>query len=253
MQRAKRALALALVFALVASFCVTGAAADGGQTEQRPDVVYGNYSNGDWTQTEGGNGSYTDSTSGVTVSKTATATGTENQYEVTLEVEVPVTTSTKSDSAATVLVIDVSNSMDYCDKCGQNSEHTNDCGYNGPGRSDDDVEYNQTRLHAAKEAAEDFVNGYRDTENNTPRYVAIVSFGQYGHNVSYYWYDVSTYNGYEDAIDAINDLNTPWGDNGGTNLDGGLSTAEELFKWSDYLEIIDDVPQENRFAIALTW
>ena len=54
MQRAKRALALALVFALVASFCVTGAAADGGQTEQRPDVVYGNYSNGDWTQTEGG-------------------------------------------------------------------------------------------------------------------------------------------------------------------------------------------------------
>lgn len=252
MKKAKRALALALVFALVASFCVTGAAADGGQTGQTPDIVYGSYDGNVWSQTADGDGSYTDSTSGVTVSKTATATGTENQYKVTLKVEVPVKTSTKSDSAATVLVIDVSNSMDYCDQCGEKSWHKDDCGYNGSGHYDEYVKPDQTRLHAAKEAAEEFVNGYRDKENNTPRYVAIVSFGQYGHNVSRYWYDVSTGDGYEDAIDAIDGLDTPRDDNGGTNLDAGLSTAEELFKWSDYLEIIDDVPQENRFAIALT-
>ena len=244
MKKAKRALALALVFALVASFCVTGAAAVD-EPGEREVVVNGQYVNGQWQQ--GGNGSYTDSTSEVKVSKTAVATSAENQYEVTLKVEVPVMTGTKSASAATVLVIDVSNSMYYCDQCGQKIWHKDDCGYNGY-----DVKPNQTRLHAAKEAAEDFVNGYRDTENNTPRYVAIVIFGRYGYNVSYYWHDVSTDNGYNAVIDAIDGLNTPGDDNGGTNLDAGLSTAEELFKWSDYLEIIDDVPQENRFAIALT-
>ena len=249
MKKAKRALALALVFALVASFCVTGAAAVD-EPGEREVVVNGQYVNGQWQQ--GGNGSYTDSTSEVKVSKTAVATSAENQYEVTLKVEVPVMTGTKSASAATVLVIDVSNSMYYCDKCGEKNEHTKDCGYNGSGHYDEDVKPDQTRLHAAKEAAEDFVNGYRDTENNTPRYVAIVIFGRYGYNVSYYWHDVSTDNGYNAVIDAIDGLNTPGDDNGGTNLDAGLSTAEELFKWSDYLEIIDDVPQENRFAIALT-
>lgn len=36
MKKAKRALALALVFALVASFCVTGAAAEPGDAPARP-------------------------------------------------------------------------------------------------------------------------------------------------------------------------------------------------------------------------
>ena len=258
MKKAKRALALALVFALVASFCVTGAAAVD-EPGERQAVVNGQYVDGQWR--EGGNGSYTDEQSGVTVSKTAEAvSGEDNQYEVTLKVEVPVTTSTKSASAATVLVIDVSGSMDYCAECGGEIEHEYGCsctvgrdkewiggllGHYGYRVWDED-----TRINAAQKAAKEFVNGYCDTENDTPRYVAIVSFGQYGHNVSHYWYDVSTDNGYKAVIDAIDGLDTPWDDNGGTNLDGGLSKAEELFKGNDY--IIDDVPQENRFAIALT-
>ena len=249
MKKAKRALALALVFALVASFCVTGAAAEPGQG----DIVYGSYDGNVWSQTADGDGSYTDERSGVTVSKTAEAvSGEDNQYEVTLKVEVPVTTSTKSASAATVLVIDVSNSMYYCDKCGANIWHKDDCGYNEHGSRYDDVEDSQTRLYAAKKAAKDFVDGYSDTENDTPRYVAIVIFGRYGYNVGQYWYDVSTDNGYEDAIDAIDGLNTPGDDIGGTNLDEGLSKAEELFTRSNYYGIIDDVPRKNRFAIALT-
>ena len=245
MQRAKRALALALVFALVASFCVTGAAADGGQTEQRPDVVYGNYSNGDWTQTEGGNGSYTDSTSGVTVSKTATATGTENQYNVTLEVEVPVTTSTKSDSAATVLVIDRSLSMGYCEKCGESYWHERGCDYYRYNDRENWVIDEQTRLYAAQQAACEFLDNYRDETSTAPRYVAVVAFaGSSSTSTVVNWVNVNDEQDLARAKKAINDLQLK----SSTNLNAGLEGAEDLLNNN----AIRNVPSDNRYVIALT-
>ena len=265
MKKAKRALALALVFALVASFCVTGAAADGGQKEQTPAVVYGNYdSNGDWTQTQDGDGSYTDSTSGVTVSKTATATGTENQYKVTLEVEVPVTTSTKSDSAATVLVIDVSGSMDYCAACGGDGAHKSDCSLITDDRQPDYVDYfgtryywvdeDEKRIYAAKEAAKDFLKSFADdSENGAERYVGIVTFaydgeikstGRYSERT--YWFNVSTQNGIENATSIITTLSA----DGATDLEGGLSSAASMFSNHYYNTAIEGIT--NKYAIVLT-
>ena len=96
MQRAKRALALALVFALVASFCVTGAAA---VDEPVP---------GDETSYVQNGASVTQD--GVTVSKTADRTG-DNAYNITLEVTIPDNVTVPGTDTDVVLVIDSSGSM----------------------------------------------------------------------------------------------------------------------------------------------
>ncbi len=239
MKKAKRALALALVFALVASFCVTGAAAEPGQGEQPQNIVYGSYDNGNWTHTEGGNGSYTDSTSGVKVSKTAVATSAENQYKVTLKVEVPVMTGTKSNSAATVLVIDRSNSMGYCEKCGGSYWHERGCDW------ENRVITEQTRLHAAQQAACTFLDNYRDETSTAPRYVAVVAFaGRNGTSTVVDWMNVNDEQGLARAKEEINDLQLK----SSTNLNAGLEEAEDLLNNND----IRDVPSGNRYVIALT-
>ena len=99
MKKAKRALALALVFALVASFCVTGAAAAPGDGPTQ-DVPSSYVQNGQTVTTE----------DRVAVSKTATRTG-ENAYNITLEVTVPGDVTVPGSSADVVLVIDRSGSM----------------------------------------------------------------------------------------------------------------------------------------------
>lgn len=99
MKKAKRALALALVFALVASFCVTGAAAapgDGPTADEPSSYV----KNEQAVTTE----------DGVTVSKTAKYVD-ENEYEITLEVTIPADVTVPGSSANVVLVIDRSGSM----------------------------------------------------------------------------------------------------------------------------------------------
>ena len=95
MKKAKRALALALVFALVASFCVTGAAAAPGPGNEDSHVINGEAVTQD----------------GVTVSKTAEYVG-KNEYEITLEVTIPGNVTVPGSSADVVLVIDRSGSMD---------------------------------------------------------------------------------------------------------------------------------------------
>ena len=97
MKKAKRALALALVFALVASFCVTGAAA---VDEPVPGYSDTYVQNGGAVTTE----------DDVIVSKTAEYVG-KNEYEITLEVKVPGNVTAPGSSADVVLVIDRSNSM----------------------------------------------------------------------------------------------------------------------------------------------
>ena len=237
MKKAKRALALALVFALVASFCVTGAAAEPGPGEQQT-VVNGQYVGGEWQQ--GGTGSVTEN--GVTVSKTATATGDSNKYFVTLEVVTPVTTSTTSASAATVLVIDRSLSMGYCEECGEGNWHEWWCGYRDEGQN---VQNNQTRLYAAQQAACTFLDNYRDETSTAPRYVAVVAFaGSNNTSTVVDWVNVNDAQELQDAKNTINNL----GLKSSTNLNAGLEEAEDLLNNN----AIRDVPSGNRYVIALT-
>ena len=101
MKKAKRALALALVFALVASFCVTGAAAAPGPGNEDSHVINGEAVTQD----------------GVTVSKTARYVD-KNEYEITLSVTIPADVTVPGSSADVVLVIDRSGSMDDGGKMG---------------------------------------------------------------------------------------------------------------------------------------
>ncbi len=96
MKKAKRALALALVFALVASFCVTGAAAVDGPTADEPSSYV---KNGEAVTQDD-----------VTVSKTAEYVD-KNEYEITLSVTIPGNVTVPGSSANVVLVIDRSGSM----------------------------------------------------------------------------------------------------------------------------------------------
>ena len=98
MKKAKRALALALVFALVASFCVTGAAAAPGD-EPTPGDDSSYVQNGEPVEKDG-----------VTVSKTAEYVG-KNEYKITLSVTIPGNVTVPGSSANVVLVIDRSGSM----------------------------------------------------------------------------------------------------------------------------------------------
>lgn len=83
-------------------------------------VAYGSYVNGKWVQDPNADGTITDENSGVTLSKIAVPNPDDpNKYTITLTVETSTTTTTVNPtSAATVLVIDVSGSMDYCAECG---------------------------------------------------------------------------------------------------------------------------------------
>ncbi len=254
MKKAKRALALALVFALVASFCVTGAAAAPGDG---PDVVYGSYENGSWTQTPDGNGTYYDTNTGVTVSKTAVAGDNENEYEVTLQVQTTQSSTSTAAAAATVLVIDTSGSMNACAVCGNEGGwldyyHAEGCRYYSDEFGDFNVvDYEESRMFAAKEAAKDFIDSYGDS--TAARYVGIVSFdnsssieGTSGYGNRTYWFDASNDGEREAAKGLIDDLSA----NGGTDLAGGLSSANSMFTNQRYNGAVESIT--NRYAVVLT-
>ena len=255
MKKAKRALALALVFALVASFCVTGAAAAPGDG---PDVVYGSYDQyGNWEQTQGGNGTYYDTNTGVTVSKTAVAGDNENEYEVTLQVQTTQSSTSTAAAAATVLVIDTSGSMNACAVCGNEGGwldyyHAEGCRYYSDEFGDFNVvDYEESRMFAAKEAAKDFIDSYGDS--TAARYVGIVSFdnsssieGTSGYGNRTYWFDASNDGEREAAKGLIDDLSA----NGGTDLAGGLSSANSMFTNQRYNGAVESIT--NRYAVVLT-
>ena len=83
-------------------------------------VAYGSYVGENWVQDPDADGTITDENSGITLSKIAVPDSKDpNKYTITLTVETSTTTTTVNPtSAATVLVIDVSGSMDYCAECG---------------------------------------------------------------------------------------------------------------------------------------
>ena len=115
-------------------------------------------------------------------------------------------------------------------------EHT----HSSPGLFNDGCGTNDNnRLATAKVAAIDFLNSYR--AGGTGRYVALVAFSKHA-TVVKEWQDVSNLDGYTAIENAINSLSA----NGGTNLDDGLQTANQLFTETDVQGI------DSKNIIALT-
>lgn len=176
-------------------------------------VVYGKYDNGTWKQYAEAKDTVTETvdTQGntITLKKTATPTGNENEYKIDLEVITTETSSTKAGDAATVLVIDVSGSMDKCAECGYTEGYSHNWNYGHNFKS---------RIAAAQTAAKQFIDAFKS--DSAKRYVSVVRFSDNA-SVACEWKDVSTLAGYKAAIKAIEGLSA----DGGTNLDAGLQTA----------------------------
>lgn len=234
----KRGLALLMCICMIFTLLPFSALADngtGGATE--PEVVYGNYNGDNWEKdnnnpnssevtkdTEGGNT--------VKLSKTATPVeGQENTYEI--ELKVVTTQTTNNVGAATVLVMDVSGSM---------NEHN--------------------RLDNAKNEAKKFlltysgatkdekgkVTGLKNTDNGETglnRFVSVVAFNKIITSNTK-WYDVSTVNGYKAVNRIIDSLEA----SGGTNLDLGLRTANAMFTDANKNKDVKAITTRN--VIALT-
>lgn len=176
-------------------------------------VVYGKYDNGTWKQDAEAKDTVTETvdTQGntITLKKTATPTGNENEYKIDLEVITTETSSTKAGDAATVLVIDVSGSMDKCAECGYTEGYSHNWNYGHNFKS---------RIAAAQTAAKQFIDAFKS--DSAKRYVSVVRFRDNA-SVACEWKDVSTLAGYKAAIKAIEGLSA----DDGTNLDAGLQTA----------------------------
>ena len=238
----KRGLALLMCICMIFTLLPFSALADA--TAQ--DVVYGTYGDdGKWKEDNNNPNSseVTEETGGgntVKLSKTATPVeGQENTYNI--ELKVVTTQTTNNVGAATVLVMDVSGSMDYCSDCGGKEKHIEDCpNYNKIDRKNH-VTNDQRRITAAKAAAMDFlfnysgatkdangkIGGLKDTDNGEKglnRFVSVVAFNEEITSDTT-WYDVSTKNGYNNVKSVIEGL----GVKDGTNLDYGLKTANDSF------------------------
>lgn len=201
-------------------------------------VVYGTYdeSGTTWTQKTGLTAvgePYTSATGAdVTYSKTATPVeGQKDTYNITLKIE-SKTSSTAPGASAVVLVIDNSGSM------GEGSQ----------------------RLKNAKEVAKKFVDNYGNSGEE--RYIALVGFAKravaydFGKGLTFnwdkfkweydtvYWVDASDSSNRAKIKNSIDRMRA----NGGTNLQDGLLTADDLLKEGTAKGIAKD----NKFAIALT-
>ena len=115
--------------------------------------------------------------------------------------------------SATVLVVDTSNSMDG------------------------------NRIRNLRAAANVFVNSYAGDRENVGRYLAVVDFAT-DVKVPLNWTDVSSTEGKNKAIKAINNL-TP---RGGTNLDAGIKQATSLF----LKDAVKQIQKDNRNTVVLT-
>ena len=242
----KRGLALLMCLCMVITLLPAAAFADDAA------VVYGKYDASDtWQQDPSATGTVTypvDGGNSLTLSKTATALG-NNTYRIDLKVvSTQTTTTTPPGSAATVLVIDISNSMKYCAECGKD-EHTNSCQYYDDSwwNPDNSVQTSQNRLTAAKNAAADFVNTYAGDTPNTGRYVSVVLFN-YNASVKLGWTDVSVAANKTAALNAISGIG--FGDyyDGGTNLEQGLAKAKTQL--SD--AAVSSIGADAKYVVALT-
>ena len=227
----KRLLTWVLVLVMTLSLLPLNVLAD----ETAPsDVKIGHYDEGgSWAEGTLGQ----DLPDGVdSVSKTAVPVGDpkDNTYAVTLQVVLKETTTNVPSQAATVLVIDISNSMDDCLEEGPYHNlgiHT-DC---------------KSRLDVAKDAATSFVNTYAGTVENSGRYLAIALFN-YNSHTHLEWTDVSTSSGKQTAINQIKAINYGSYYDGGTNLEQGLALANDLLTTVPS----ENISVKNKNVIALT-
>ena len=146
------------------------------------------------------------------VDKTAEALG-NNTYKMKLKVVTKQNVETFTKKSATVLVVDTSNSMDG------------------------------NRIRNLRAAANVFVNSYAGDRENVGRYLAVVDFAT-DVKVPLNWTDVSSTEGKNKAIKAINNL-TP---RGGTNLDAGIKQATSLF----LKDAVKQIQKDNRNTVVLT-
>ena len=146
------------------------------------------------------------------VDKTAVALG-NNTYRMKLKVVTKQNVETFTKKSATVLVVDTSNSMDG------------------------------NRIRNLRAAANVFVNSYAGDRENVGRYLAVVDFAT-DVKVPLNWTDVSSTEGKNKAIKAINNL-TP---RGGTNLDAGIKQATSLF----LKDAVKQIQKDNRNTVVLT-
>ena len=209
----KRGLALLMCICMIFTLLPFSAFADASSDDS---VVYGQYdNNGKWKQVANAKDTVTypvdNQGNTVTLKKTATPTGNKNEYKIDLEVITTETSSTKAGDAATVLVIDVSGSMDRCAECGREVDVPDAHKY----FYSHDYE---SRIAAAQTAAKQFIDAFKS--DSAKRYVSVVSFSGEA-AVKSDWQNVSVKSGYDKIVSAINGLKAK----GGTNLDAGLQTA----------------------------
>lgn len=230
----KRGLALLMCICMIFTLLPFSAFADG---TSEPDVVYGKYdeSGTTWKQVNGMTADgvpYENSATGANVkySKTAVSKGND-VYDITLKIE-SETSSTAPGASAVVLVIDNSGSM------GEGSQ----------------------RLKNAKEVAKKFVDDYGNSGEE--RYIALVGFAKravaydFGKGLTFnwdkfkweydtvYWLDASDPSNRATIKNSIDRMRAE----GGTNLQDGLLTADDLLDEGTAKGIAKD----NKFAIALT-
>lgn len=248
----KRGLALLMCICMIFTLLPFSVLADNG--EDAP-VVYGTYGANGWEQLTGeANKSTTSYNDGaLQLTKEATPTGNKNEYKIKLQVVTTQTTSTSTvGSAATVLVIDISNSMKICSTCDNDNDggrtyyHSPTCPYyNDAWYASNKVEANQTRLAEAKEAAKEFVNKYASSDTGAKRFVSVVLFN-YNASVALEWTDVSINNNKTNAINKIDKIGFGSYYDGGTNLEQGLYKAKTQLG-------LNDVENANvKYVVALT-
>ncbi|MFV0517972.1 MAG: VWA domain-containing protein, partial [Aminipila sp.] len=142
----------------------------------------------------------------VELSKTIKKLSGDNEFEITLNVRTKdeVQTSTKENDAATVLVMDVSNSMV------------------------DERDNGKTRLEAAKQAAQSFLQSYVKNAGNAKRMVSVVEFGSSGKTVST-WIDANGKNNTVSnaAKNAVNNVQTGFQQND--------TQQRDYIKWRKFL------------------
>ena len=227
----KRGLALLMCICMIMTLLPVAAFADDAA------VVYGQYTDDGWAEDPSADGTVT--SDNITISKTAEpVSGEADTYRINLSVTTTTTTEqVPPGSAATVLVMDVSGSMDFCAECGADEKHYKGCTYEG------DVKSSQSRLTSAKAAANSFLDSYGGTasESGNGRYVAIVTFESTS-SIACGWTDVSTSSGLTKVKNVISRLKA----DGGTNLDAGLQSAAALLA----SDAVNGVTSKN--VIALT-
>ncbi|MBR5516755.1 MAG: Cna B-type domain-containing protein, partial [Firmicutes bacterium] len=246
MDRLKRIATLILTLCLIVTTIPTSAfAADAVVANQ-----IGNYFDADnetgalpsQPTLEAGNTQNSYADGAVVVDKTIEATGVENEFKVKLSVQTTesINETISSPDVATVVVIDVSTSMQYC-------VHEKMSYENGHERC-------KSKMTLAKEAAQDFINNYVDPTGESDRKIAIVKFsGPIRGSVDgarriQDWISADQIDTANSTIfcEAIDDLTQ----NGGTNIEAGLILAKNLLNQTVLNR--DNEPITNKNVILFT-